>query len=112
MQFDLSAVETGTMVFVGTLVFALIIALFMMTAAFAALILVGVGRLAWFIAASVLLGLVNGINHGWDRLVHHASTVELPGDFAGDFAADFGAEFIGQPAPSTGTYPRVVLRDS
>lgn len=112
MQFDLSAVETGTLVFIGTLVFAAIITLFMMTASFVALVLVGVGRLAWFIAASVLLGLVHGINHAWFRLVHHASTVELPGDFAADFAAEFAAEFRGQQAPSTGTYPRVVLRDS
>ena len=108
MQFDLSAVETATMVFVGTLVFALVIALFMMTAAFAALVLTGVGRLVWFISATLLLGLVRGLNHVWDRLVHHASTVELPGEFAGDFPADF----MGQSAPSTGTYPRVVLRDS
>ena len=108
MQFDLSAVETGTIVFIGTLVIALIITLFMMMASFAALVLVGVGRLAWIIAASVLLGLVHGINHAWDRLVHHASSVELPADFAGEFAA----EFIAPPAPSTGTYPRVVLRDS
>jgi hypothetical protein len=112
MQFDLSAVETGTLVFMGTLVFALIITLFMMTASFAALVLVGVGRLAWIIASTVLLWLVHGINHVWDRLVHHASTVELPSDFSGDFVGDIAAEIMGQPAPSTGTYPRVVLRDS
>ncbi|XAS67249.1 hypothetical protein V3C33_17685 [Micrococcaceae bacterium Sec5.7] len=100
MQFDLNAVETATMVFIGTLVFALVIVLFILTAAFLALILVGVGRLAWAILAGTLLGMVHGINHGWDRLVHHASTVELPGDFQG------------QPSPSTGTYPRVALRDS
>jgi hypothetical protein len=104
MQFDLSAVETGTLVFFGTLVFALVIALFILAAAFAALVLVGVGRLAWFLAASVLLGLVHGINTGWDRLLHHAATVELPVEFPG--------ELIGQSSPSTGTYPRVVLRDS
>ncbi len=108
MQFDLSAVETATMVFFGTLVVALVIALFMMTAAFAALVLVGIGRLAWAIVASTLLGLVHGINHAWDRLVHHASAVELPGDFRGDFRTDFQ----GQSSPSTATYPRVVLRDS
>lgn len=111
MQFDLSAVETATLVFIGTLVFALVITLFMMTASFAALVLVGIGRLGWLIAANILLGLVHGINHVWDRLVHHASTVELPGDFAGEFG-DMAAEIMGQPAPSTGTYPRVVLRDS
>ena len=108
MQFDLSAVETPTLVFMGTLVFALVITLLMMTVSFAALVLVGVGRLAWIIASTLLLGLVHGINHGWDRLVHHASTVELPGDFVGDIAA----EIRGHSAPSTGTYPRVVLRDS
>jgi len=104
MQFDLSAVETGTLVFFGTLVFALVIALFIMVAAFAALVLVGVGRLAWFLAASALLSLVHGINTGWDRLLHHVATVELPGELPG--------ELIGQSSPSTGTYPRVVLRDS
>ena len=112
MQFDLSAVETATLVFIGTLVFALVITLFLMTASFAALVLVGIGRLAWVIAAGVLLWLVHGINHVWDRLVHHASTVELPGDLGGDFVGDIAAEIMGQSAPSTGTYPRVVLRDS
>ncbi|MDQ0754890.1 hypothetical protein [Arthrobacter sp. B3I4] len=104
MQFDISAVETSTMVFAGTLVFAMTITAFILTAAFAALALLGVGRLAWFIAASLLLGLVHGINETWDRLLHHARRVELPSDFPGDL--------IGQPSPSTGTYPRVVLRDS
>jgi hypothetical protein len=100
MQFDLSAVETATLVFIGTMVFALVLVLFVMAAAFAALVLVGVGRLAWLIVAGTLLGMVHGLNNLWDRLVHHASTVELPGDFQG------------QPSPSTGTYPRVALRDS
>jgi len=104
MQFDLSAVETATMVFLGTLFFGLLLTFFIMTAAFVALALLGVGRLGWFVAASLLLGVVHGINHAWDRLVHHAGTVELPGDFPGDL--------IGQSSPSTGTYPRVVLRDS
>jgi hypothetical protein len=108
MQFDLSAVETATMVFIGTLGFAVVITLFMITAALMALVLTGVGRLVWLLVATLLLGLVRGLNHTWDRLVHHASTVELPGELAGDF----GADFIGQSAPSTGTYPRVVLRDS
>ncbi|MEC5190664.1 MULTISPECIES: hypothetical protein [unclassified Arthrobacter] len=112
MQFDLSAVETATLVFIGTLVFALVIAAFMMTAAFVAMVLVGVGRFTWLVAANVLLGLVHGINHAWDRLVHHASRAGLPGDFSGDFVGDIAAEFRGQSAPSTGTYPRVVLRDS
>jgi hypothetical protein len=100
MEFDLSAVETATLVFIGTLVFALALVLFVTVAAMAALVLVGVGRLAWLIVAGTLLGLVHGINHLWDRLVHHASGVELPADFQG------------QHSPSTGTYPRVALRDS
>jgi hypothetical protein len=109
MQFDLSTVETATMVFFGTLVVALVIALFMITAAFAALVLVGVGRLAWVVSASTVLGLVHGINHLWGRLAHHASTVELSGNFQGDFRTDFHGQ---SSSPSTGTYPRVALRDS
>lgn len=100
MQFDPSAVETATMVFIGTLAFALILVAFVLTAAFLALIMVGVGKLAWFLLSNGLLGLVHGVNHAWDRLVHHASTVEVAGDFQG------------QPSPSTGTYPRVIFRDS
>ena len=96
MQFDLSAVETATMVFVGTLVFGLLLVAFILTAGFLALVLVGVGKLAWFLVSTSLLAVVHGINHGWDRLVHHASTVEVPG------------EFQGQPSPSTGSYPRVI----
>ena len=56
MQFDLSAVETGTFVFIGTLVFGLLIVGFMMSAAFLAMVLVGVGRFAWFVVAGTLLG--------------------------------------------------------
>ena len=100
MQFDLSSVETATMVFVGTLAGALLLLVFVMTAGFVALLLVGVGKLAWFLVSSTLLAVVHGINHGWDRLLHHASAVEISGDFAG------------QPSPSTGTYPRVILKDS
>jgi hypothetical protein len=100
MQFDLSAVETGTLVFIGTLMVALALVLFVAVAAFAALVLVGVGRLAWVVIAEALFRTVHGINHAWDSLVHHASAVEFP------------AEFQGQASPSTGTYPRVALRDS
>jgi bacteriorhodopsin len=99
MQFDLSSVETATMVFIGTMVFALVLVAFVLTAGFLALVLVGVGKLAWFLVSTSLLAVVHGINQGWDRLVHHASTGS-PGDFQG------------QPSPSTGSYPRVMLRDS
>jgi len=44
--------------------------------------------------------VVHGINAGWDKLVRRASAVDLPADFQG------------QTSPSTGTYPRVILRDS
>lgn len=108
MQFDLSSVETATMVFVGTLVFGLMICLFMMTAALTALVLTGAGRLVWLITATLVRGLVRATGSAWARVVRHASTVELSGERAADFAADF----LGQTAPSTGTYPRVVLRDS
>lgn len=100
MQFDISAVETSTMVFMGTLFFGLLLVVFVLTSGFLALILVGVGKLAWYLVSSTLLAVVHGINQGWDRLVHHAATVEIPGDFQG------------QPSPSTGSYPRVILRDS
>jgi bacteriorhodopsin len=100
MQFDLSSVETATMVFVGTMVFALVMAAFVLTAGFLALVLVGAGRLAWFVVSTSLFAVVHGINRSWDKLVHQAGTVELPGDFQG------------QPSPSTGTYPRVMLGDS
>lgn len=100
MQFDLSAVETGTLVFIGTLIIALVLVGFVLAVGFIALVVVGMGKLGWFVVSSSLVAMVQGINHGWDRLVHHASTVEIPGDFQG------------QPSPSTGTYPRVILRDS
>jgi hypothetical protein len=100
MQVDLSAVDTATMVFMGTLMLALVLVAYVLAAGFLALVLVGVGRLAWFLVSTTLLMVVHGINHAWDRLIHHASSVEIPGDFQG------------QPAPSTGSYPRVMLRDS
>jgi len=100
MQFDLSSVETATMVFIGTLAFAALLTAFVLTAGFLALILVGVGKLAWFLLSTSLIAAVHGINQGWDRLVRRAATVDIPGDFQG------------QPSPSTGSYPRVILRDS
>jgi hypothetical protein len=60
MQFDLSAVETGTLVFIGTLMVALALVLFVAVAAFAALVLVGMGRLAWLAVAAALLRTVTG----------------------------------------------------
>lgn len=95
MQFDLSAVETATMVFAGTLVFGLVLVAFVLTAGFLALVMVGVGKLSWYLLSTALLTVVHGINHGWDRLLHHAATGS-PGDFQG------------QPTPSTGSYPRVI----
>ena len=100
MQFDLSAVETATLLFIRTLMFALVLVLFVAVAAFAALVMVGVGRRAWLVIAAALVRTVHGINRAWDSLVHHASAVDFPADFQG------------QPSPSTGTYPRVALRDS
>jgi fatty acid desaturase len=100
MEFDISSVETATMVFVGTLLFALVIVAFVAAAAFVAIVLLGVGRLAWFVIAGTLLALVHGINHAWDRALHHAATSELPADLSG------------QSSPSTGSYPRVALWDS
>ena len=83
MQFDLSAVETATMVFIGTLVFALVLAAFVLTAGFLALVLVGVGKLAWFVASTTLLAVVHGINHGLGQAgpprLHRGDSRGLPG---------------------------------
>ncbi|UVJ39326.1 hypothetical protein [Arthrobacter sp. CJ23] len=98
MQLDFTALETATYVFFGTLVFALILVLFITAAALATLILIGAGGLVWYLIKAVLGGLVHGINFAWDRMVHHAGQVELPGEL--------------QPSPSTGSYSRVALRDS
>jgi hypothetical protein len=100
MQFDLSAMETATLVFAGTLVFAFVLAVFVLTAGLVALVLLGTGKLGWTVVSKSLLAVVHGINAGWDRLVRHAATFDPAGDFQG------------QPSPSTGTYPRVILRDS
>ena len=100
MQFDLSAVETSTLVFIGTLVIAAVLAAFVLMAGLVALVVLGAGKLTWMVVANTLMAVVHGINAGWDKLVHRASAVELPGDFQA------------QPSPSTGTYPRVILRDS
>jgi hypothetical protein len=100
MQFDISALETATLVFIGTLVFGLVLAAFVLAAGLVALVLLGAGKLAWMVVANTLLATVHGINSVWDRVVRHASSVDVAGDFQP------------QPAPSTGTYPRVILRDS
>ena len=100
MQFDLSSVETATLVFIGTLVFGLVLAAFVLAAGLVALVLLGAGKLSWTVVSRTLLAVVHGINAGWDRLVHHASAIDAGGDFQG------------QASPSTGTYPRVILRDS
>ena len=100
MQFDLSTLETATLVFIGTLVFAVILAAFVLAAGLIALVLLGVGKLAWVVVVNSLLAVVHGINAGWARLVRNVSAPEASG------------EFQPQTAPSTGTYPRVILRDS
>lgn len=83
MQFDLSAVETGTLVFAGTVLLAIGLAVFILAAGFIALVLLGAGKLTWTVLAGTLLAVVHGINHGWDRLVHHASAAEMPADLQG-----------------------------
>ena len=100
MQFDLTTLDSSSYVFAGTLIFGLVLAAFITLAAIAALALLGAGSLAWYTVKNVLGGLVHGINFAWDQLVHQAGKVELP------------VEFPAQTAPSTGTYPRVALRDS
>jgi hypothetical protein len=100
MQFDFTALETATYVFIGTLVFAAVITVFIALAALATIVLFGSAGLVWYAIKAFLISLVNGINVAWDRLVHHAGQVEIP------------SEFQPQPSPSTGTYPRVALRDS
>lgn len=100
MQFDFTALETATYVFIGTLVFAFALVVFIAAAALATIVIVGSAGLVWYALKAAVLGLVQGINFAWDRAVHHAGQVELPSDFQP------------QVAPSTGTYPRVALRDS
>ncbi|TLM73903.1 hypothetical protein [Pseudarthrobacter sp. NamB4] len=100
MQFDLSSLETATLVFIGTLVFGVILAAFVLAAGLVALVLLGAGKLSWTLVSTTLLALVHGINASWDKLVHRSSS------------ADVAGEFQGQVSPSTGTYPRVILRDS
>jgi len=82
------------------LVFAFILAAFVLAAGLVALVLLGTGKLGWTVVSKSLLAVVHGINAGWDRLVHNATAFDAAGDFPG------------QPSPSTGTYPRVILRDS
>ncbi|TLM84334.1 hypothetical protein [Pseudarthrobacter sp. NamE5] len=100
MQFDLSSLETATLVFIGTLVFGVILAAFVLAAGLVALVLLGAGKLSWTLVSTTLLAVVHGLNAGWAKLVHRASS------------ADVAGEFQGQASPSTGTYPRVILRDS
>ncbi|MBO1268283.1 hypothetical protein [Arthrobacter cavernae] len=100
MQLDFTALETATYVLFGTLVFALILVLFITAAALATIVLIGAGGLVWYLIKAVLDALVHGINFAWDRMVHHAGQVELTG------------ELQPQMSPGTGSYPRVTLRDS
>ncbi|MGO4147837.1 hypothetical protein AB4Y77_22465 [Paenarthrobacter sp. YAF11_1] len=100
MDFDFTALETGTYVVIGTLVFAALLVAFIAAAAMATIILIGTMGMVWYAVKGVLGGLVHGINFAWDRLVHHAGQVEIP------------AEFQPQISSGTGSYPRVALRDS
>ncbi|WP_284978852.1 hypothetical protein [Arthrobacter sp. fls2-241-R2A-200] len=100
MNFDFTALDSATYVFIGTLLIAALLVAFVAAAAFAAIILIGAMSTAWYVVKEVLVTLVHGINFGWDRLVHHAGQVEIPGDFQT------------QIAPSTGSYSRVALKDS
>lgn len=100
MDFDVTALETGTYVVIATLFFAALLVAFIAVAAMATIVLVGVGGLAWYAVKGVLGTLVHGINFAWDRVVHHAGQVEIP------------AEFQPQISSGTGSYPRVALRDS
>ncbi|MGP0223644.1 MULTISPECIES: hypothetical protein [unclassified Paenarthrobacter] len=100
MNFDLTALETATYVFIGTLVFAALLVAFIAAAAMATIVLIGVFGLFWYAAKAVLGAMVDGINFAWDRVVHHAGQVEIP------------AEFQPQVSSGTGSYPRVALRDS
>ncbi|UXM91351.1 hypothetical protein [Paenarthrobacter sp. JL.01a] len=100
MDFDVTALETGTYVVIGTLLFAVILAAFIAAAAMATIVLIGAMGMVWYTVKGVLGGLVHGINFAWDRLVHHAVQVEIP------------AEFQPQVSSGTGSYPRVALRDS
>lgn len=83
MQFDVTAIEPATLVFLGTMLIAFVLAAFVAVAAFVALVLVGMGKLIWNIVVGALLAVVHGINHLWDRVVHHSSRVELPSDLHG-----------------------------
>ncbi|GAA2854328.1 hypothetical protein [Paenarthrobacter ilicis] len=100
MDFDVTALETGTYVVIATLFFAALLVAFIAVAAMATIVLVGAGGLAWYAVKGVLGTLVHGINFAWDRVVHHAGQVEIP------------AEFQPQISSGTGSYPRVALRDS
>lgn len=105
MQFDLSALETGTLVFIGTLGFAAVLAAFVLAAALVAMLLLGVGKLAWAVVAGTLLALVHGINAGWEMVVRAA---------VGSRAGTAGTALPRQPsaASGTGSYPRAILKDS
>lgn len=91
MQFDVTALESATVVFFATMFIALVLAAFVFVAAFVALVLLGVGKLIWNVVVGILKALVHGINHLWDRLVHHGSKVKLPTDFHGHTGSGTGS---------------------
>ena len=100
MQFDLSALETATLVFIGTLVFGAILAAFVLTAALAAMVLFGMGKLAWTVIAGTLLALVHVINAGWEIVARSAVGISARATSAGNRRPS--------PSPGTGSYPRVI----
>lgn len=98
MEFELSSVDNATLVFAGTLVVACVLAAFVLLAGLVALVLLGVGKLCWTVAARILLALVRATTAGWDRA-------------AGRIAAFGSGRDLQGHSPSTGTYPRVILKD-
>lgn len=95
MQFDVTALESATLVFFGTMLIALTLAAFVLAVAFVALVLLGIGAGIWNIMLFAVKALVHGINHAWNRLVHHTSNVDL------------SASLQGQPTSGRGNYRRV-----
>ncbi|WP_115786781.1 hypothetical protein [Arthrobacter silvisoli] len=80
MNLDFTALDTSVYVFIGTLLIGLALAAFLAVAALATLALAGTGQFLWFLLRSALGALVDGINFAWERVVHQAGNVEIPGE--------------------------------